>query len=71
MRNFLLNGLLQILKLFCAEKFPKRDAEAIAHHFDGFDFRVPAFAIQNIFYRGRRQGRQVRQSVNADLAFFA
>lgn len=49
----LLDFLLQSVKLRRVEKFTQGDSQPVADHFDGEQFGVLAFSVENILDAGR------------------
>jgi len=63
--------LVDIIKQAAVEKFAEGDFQAVAKLFDCDDTRVLTFFVQEAVYRRGRYARNVRQSINGEVVFFA
>ena len=64
----LLYLLLQGIKFRRGEEFAEGDFQTVANHFDGRQFGVLTFTVQDILDAGGRQRRKGCQPVDADIS---
>ena len=66
--SFLLDLLLQSVKLWGREEFSQSNAQPVTNHFDGEQFGIMAFSVEKIFDAGGWQGGQGSQLIDGDFS---
>ena len=66
---WLLDFLLQSIKFRCGEEFTQRNIQTVANHFDGDQFWILAFSVQDILNTGGWQCRECCEFIDTDFSF--